>query len=89
MALSLALNVSIQPSPIPNHVFGPPSTAHGQRGQSQARGVELPDAIDDAKKEKDYYFAFADAAFSRAELTMSFNFPFSARTLNRSTTKGT
>ena len=38
---------------------------------------------------KDYYFAFAAEAFSRAPVTMSFNLPFSASTLNKSTTKGT
>ena len=36
-----------------------------------------------------HYFAFADAAFSRAPATMPCNFPCSASTLNKSTTKGT
>jgi hypothetical protein len=39
--------------------------------------------------EEKHYFAFAEAAFSRAPATMSFNFPCSASTLNKSTTNGT
>ena len=58
----------------------------GQEQSSQTPSTTRPDTT---SGENEHYFAFAEAAFSRAPATRSFNFPFSASTLNKSTTKGT